>query len=57
MKNENAVDAVRMMRQIRDKISSEMQEMSFEERKRLIEARAEKMVRKLNLHQKMQGAA
>ena len=56
MKDEKIVDSVEMMRQIREKMTIEMQEMSFEERKRYIEERARRIAKKLNL-QKMQGAA
>jgi hypothetical protein len=38
-KNEKSFDAVKMMRDIRDKISSDTQNMTFEELKNYIESR------------------
>lgn len=38
-KKEKTFDAVKMMREIRDKISAETQNMTFEELKKYIEAR------------------
>lgn len=38
-KKEKSFDAVRMMREIRDKISSDTQNMTFEELKKYIDAR------------------
>jgi hypothetical protein len=38
-KKEKSFDAVKMMREIRDKISAETQNMSFEELKRYIDSR------------------
>ncbi|ETX09270.1 hypothetical protein [Candidatus Entotheonella palauensis] len=39
MKNEKAFDAVHMMRQLRDRLSAQCQEMTFEEQKRYIRER------------------
>lgn len=39
MNKTKTFDAVKMMREIRDKISSETQDMSFEELKKYIESR------------------
>ena len=41
-KKEKVFDAVKMMREIRDKISAETQNMTFEELKKYIEARIKK---------------
>lgn len=41
-KKEKTFDAVKMMREIRDKISAETQNMSFEELKQYIETRIKK---------------
>jgi hypothetical protein len=38
-KKEKSFDAVKMMREIRDKVSSETQNMTFEELKKYIDAR------------------
>ena len=38
-KKEKSFDAVKMMREIRDKISSETQNMTFEELKKYIDSR------------------
>jgi len=38
-KKEKSFDAVRMMRQIRDKVSTETQSMTFEELKKYIDSR------------------
>jgi len=38
-KNEKSFDAVQMMRQIRDRLSAQCQEMTFEEQKRYIRER------------------
>ena len=38
-KKEKAFDAVKMMREIRDKVSSETQNMTFEELKKYIDSR------------------
>jgi len=43
-KQEKAFDAVKMMRDIRDKISAETQGMSFDELKKYIEARVPKNI-------------
>ncbi len=56
MKDDKVVDSVEMMRQIREKMTIEMQEMSFEERSLYIKVRARRIVKKPHL-QKMQGAA
>lgn len=46
-------DAVQFMRRVRDKMSSEMQGMSFEEQKAYIEQHASKIRRELKLqHEK-----
>lgn len=46
-------DAVQFMRRVRDKMSSEMQGMSFEEQKAYIEQHASKLRRELELeHEK-----
>lgn len=41
-KKEKSFDAVKMMREIRDKISAETQNMTFEELKKYIEIRIKK---------------
>lgn len=41
-KKNKTFDAVKMMREIREKISAETQNMSFDELKRYIEARVQK---------------
>ncbi len=46
-KKQKSLDAVKMMREIRDKISGETQDMSFDELKKYIETH----VRKSRLHQ------
>jgi hypothetical protein len=38
-KNEKPFDAVQMMRQIRDRLSAQCQEMTFEEQKRFMQER------------------
>lgn len=40
-------DAVQLMREVRDKMSSEMRDMSFEEQRAYIERRASKIRREL----------
>ena len=56
MKAKKEFDAVRMMREIRDRMSAEMKGTSFEEQKQRIEEQAEKMREKLRRAQ-MRGAA
>lgn len=46
MKNET-FDAVQFMRQVRERMSSEMQGLSFEEQKKYIAQHAEKLCREL----------
>jgi len=52
MKNKR-FDAVQFMRQVRDKMSEEMRDMSFEEQQQYIEQRASKVRHELESRQEM----
>lgn len=54
--NEESVDAVRLMREIRDKMSAEMRDMSFEERREYIETRASRVRETLRKPEHVAGA-
>jgi hypothetical protein len=47
MKNNREFDSVRFMRQVRDKMSADMRDMSFEEQRLYIEQHASKVRREL----------
>ncbi|MDI6840500.1 MAG: hypothetical protein QMD71_06615 [bacterium] len=48
MKGERKFDAVKMMREIRDKLSKEFMNMSYDEQKRYIKERVEFKARQVN---------
>jgi hypothetical protein len=52
MKNKS-FDAVQFMRNVRDKMSEEMRDMSFEEQQQYIEQRASRVRRELEARQEM----
>ena len=52
MKNKS-FDAVQFMRKVRDKMSEEMRDMSFEEQQQYIEQRASKVRRELESRQEI----
>jgi len=45
MKNKKEFDAVKMMREIRDKLSKRFMDMSYEEQKRYIEERVKPRIK------------
>lgn len=56
-RNKKAFDAVEMMREIRDKMSADMEGMTFEEQREYIESRASRTRKKVLESKEPVGAA